>query len=231
MALPPPRVGGIPPRKAGGTPTPRARESVSAQRHAAFHAQFADTRRLLVAAAALLVGGCATVVPIEPVSTTEPTAPPAPLTIGPAATDTYGGRIPDGQTPSPFDVSNPALAQLDPALLNAVQEAARVAAHDGIDLRITSGWRSKGFQEKLFDDAVRTYGSADIARRLVASPEVSKHVVGQAVDVAPVDADKWLIRNGAQFGLCQIYANELWHFELAVDAQGNCPPLRPNAAG
>jgi zinc D-Ala-D-Ala carboxypeptidase len=182
-------------------------------------------------ALALLVGGCATVVPVEPVSTSEPTAPPAPLTIGPAATDTVGGWIPDGQTLSPFDVSNPALAQLDPALLNAVQDAARAAASEGIGLRITSGWRSVGFQERLFDDAVRTYGSADIASQYVASPDVSKHVVGQAVDVAPVDADKWLIRNGAQFGLCQIYANELWHFELAVDEQRNCPPLRPNAAG
>jgi D-alanyl-D-alanine carboxypeptidase len=186
---------------------------------------------LLWCAAALLVGGCATVVPIEPVSTTEPTSPPAPLTIGPAATDTYGGWIPDGQTLSPFDVSNPALAQLDPALLNAVQAAANAAREQGIDLRINSGWRSRGFQQQLFDDAARTYGSVDIARQFVASPDVSKHVVGQAVDVAPVEAGKWLIRNGAQFGLCQIYANELWHFELAVDPQGNCPPLRPNAAG
>jgi LAS superfamily LD-carboxypeptidase LdcB len=127
-------------------------------------------------------------------------------------------------------VSNPALAQLDPPLLNASQDAARAAKVDGVDLRITSGWRSKGFQQRLFDDAVRTYGSADIARQFVASPDVSKHVVGQAVDVAP-DADNWLIGNGAQFGLCQIYANELWHFELGVDEQGNCPPLRPNAAG
>ena len=180
---------------------------------------------------ALLLAGCATVVRIEPVSTTEPTAPPAPLTIGPAANDTYGGWIPDGQTLSPFDNSNPALAQLDPALLNAIQDAARAAKADGIDLRISSGWRSKGFQQRLFDDAVRQYGSAVIASQFVASPDVSKHVVGQAVDVAPVDADKWLISNGAQFGLCQIYANELWHFELAVDQQGNCPSLRPNAAG
>jgi hypothetical protein len=37
----------------------------------------------------------------------------------PAATDTYGGWIRDGQPLSPFDVSNPALAQLDPALLKA----------------------------------------------------------------------------------------------------------------
>ena len=206
------------------------RMCVSARRHAAFRVQFGHARGLLLCAA-WLVGGCATVVPIQPVSTTEPTSPPAPFTIGPAATDTYGGWLPDGQTLSPFDVSNPALAQLDPALLTAIQDAARAAKAQGIDLRITSGWRSEGFQQRLFDDAVHQYGSVQIASQFVASPEVSKHVVGQAVDVAPVDADKWLIRNGAQFGLCQIYANELWHFELAIDQQGNCPPLRPNAAG
>ncbi|WP_101952601.1 M15 family metallopeptidase [Mycobacterium sp. 3519A] len=181
--------------------------------------------------AASLIGGCATTTPIQPVSTTEPPLPPAPLTIGPAATDTYGGWIPDGQTLSPYDTSNPAVTNLDPTLLAAVQKAADAAKAQGVDLRINSGWRSKGFQQKLFDDAVHTYGSVDVARQFVASPDVSKHVVGQAVDIAPVEADKWLIRNGAQFGLCQIYANEIWHFELALDAQGNCPPLRPNAAG
>jgi zinc D-Ala-D-Ala carboxypeptidase len=211
---------------------PSPRPCVSAQRHAVFRVYFAHARRLLGAlVTAVLVGGCATAVPIEPVSTTEPPPPPAPLAIGPAATDTYGGWIPDGQTLSPFDTSNPALTQLDPALLKAVQDATTAAKAQGIDLRINSGWRSKGFQQRLFDDAVRTYGSVDIARQFVASPEVSKHVVGQALDVATVDADKWLIQNGAQFGLCQIYANELWHFELAVDPQGACPQLRPNAAG
>lgn len=190
-------------------------------------------RMAAAAGLAFLLGACASVatVPIEPVSTSEPTAPPAPLTIGPGATDTYGGWIPDDQTLSPFDVSNPAVGQLDPALLNAVQEATRAAAAQGVQLRINSGWRSIGFQQRLFDDAVRTYGSVDIARQFVASPDVSKHVVGQAVDVAPAEADRWLIRNGARFGLCQIYANEIWHFELAVDQNGNCPPLRPNAAG
>ena len=206
------------------------RACVSARRHSAFRVHLAHARGLL-SATALLLSGCASVAPIEPVATTEPTSAPAPLTIGPAATDTYGGWIPDGQTLSPFDVSNPAVAQLDPALLKAVQDAAGAAKLQGVDLRINSGWRSTGFQQRLFDDAVRSYGSVDLARQFVASPEVSKHVVGQAVDIAPVDADKWLIRNGAQFGLCQIYANELWHFELAVDPQGNCPPLRPNAAG
>ena len=198
-------------------------------------AELTDMVTKLAAALSLvsLLAACASpeTVPVVPVATTESTSPAEPLTIGPAAADTYGGWIPDGQTLSPFDVSNPALAQLDPPLLNAIQDTARAAASNGVDLRITSGWRSKGFQQRLFDDAVAKYGSVDIARQFVASPDVSKHVAGQAVDVAPVDADKWLIRNGARFGLCQIYANELWHFELAVDQQGNCPLLRPNAAG
>ena len=123
-----PRVGGTP--LASWGPTPRARGSPFAGRHAGFRVHFAHARRPLgvLWATALLVVGCATAVQIEPVSTTEPAPPPEPLTIGPAATDTYGGWIPDGQTLSPFDVSNPALAQLDPALLNAIQDAARAAA-------------------------------------------------------------------------------------------------------
>ena len=113
----------------------------------------------------------------------------------------------------------------------AVQDAARKAKVDGIDIQINSGWRSEGFQQRLFNDGVRMYGSEDRAREFVASPETSEHVQGKAVDIAPVDADKWLIANGSAFGLCQIYANEIWHFELATDDQGRCPPLKPNAAG
>ncbi|WP_233213609.1 M15 family metallopeptidase [Mycobacterium hubeiense] len=134
-------------------------------------------------------------------------------------------------TLSPFDVWDPAIGRLDPALLTAIQDAARAAAAEGVEIRITSGWRSPEFQVQLFDDAVRSYGSVDVARQYVQAPEVSQHVVGRAVDVAPIAADEWLIRNGARFGLCQIYANEIWHFELATDAYGNCPPLRPTAAG
>ena len=151
--------------------------------------------------------------------------------IGPGAVDTTGGSIPDGQMLSPFDVANPVVGLLDPALRTAVQNATQAAAAEGVDVRLTSGWRSRGFQQRLFDEGVVSYGSVDAARQFVASPDASMHVVGRAVDVGPTDADDWLIRNGIRFGLCQIFANEIWHFELAVDAQGNCPPLRPNAAG
>nr|WP_245908692.1 M15 family metallopeptidase [Mycobacterium neglectum] len=185
---------------------------------------------MVVAAVALLFGACAT-------AHAQPSPPPAPseaeqpLDIGTAATDTFGGWLPDGVTLSPFDVANPIVGALDPTLLAAIQDAARKAAAENIDIQINSGWRSRGFQERLYDDAVRAYGSPDIARQFVASADTSKHVEGKAVDIAPVEADKWLIANGQQFGLCQIYANEIWHFELAVDDQGRCPPLKPNAAG
>jgi zinc D-Ala-D-Ala carboxypeptidase len=167
------------------------------------------------------------------------TAPPAgqrdvdadTLSVGAGAGDSWSGYLPDGTTLSPFDTSSQLLLRLNPALLKAIQDATRSAQSRGVDITITSGWRSKGFQQRLFDDAVRTYGSVEMAQQFVASPETSRHVLGEAVDIAGDGASAWLIRNGAQFGLCQIYANENWHFELATDGAGRCPPLRPNAAG
>jgi zinc D-Ala-D-Ala carboxypeptidase len=184
----------------------------------------------------LMLSACASApVPSAPTSTpvtqrAESTSDET-FTIGPGATDTFGGWMPDDRTLTPFDVSNPVVGWMDPLLLKAIQDAARSAASDGIEMKVTSGWRSKGFQQRLFDHAVRTYGSVDAARQYVASPETSMHVVGKAVDIGAADADEWLIRNGSRFGLCQIYANEIWHFELAADKDGNCPPLKPNAAG
>lgn len=136
----------------------------------------------------------------------------------------------DVQALSPYDVANPAVGYLDPALLRAVQQAAGAAAADGVTMTITSGWRSPEFQQQLLDDAVATYGSVAAARQYVQTPQSSRHVTGQAVDIGGYGADDWLIAHGARFGLCRIYANELWHFELAADAAGICPPLRPDAS-
>lgn len=157
--------------------------------------------------------------------------PVAPAAAAPGDDDTAGGWVPDGQELSTFDLADPAVNRLTPALLHAIQRAAHGAKADGITLGLTSGWRSPEFQQQLFNDAVARYGSAAIASEYVASPETSKHVIGHAVDVGPTAADTWLIRNGSAYGLCQIYANEIWHFELASDYGGSCPPLRPNAAG
>ncbi|WP_242456169.1 M15 family metallopeptidase [Mycolicibacterium sp. P1-18] len=131
---------------------------------------------------------------------------------------------------SVFDVADPSVGRLDPGLLSALQNAATAASADGVTMTVTSGWRSPEFQQQLLDDAVQTYGSLAAARRYVQTPEHSKHVLGEAVDVGGAGADAWLSANGPRYGLCQIYANEIWHFELAADATGTCPPLLPDAA-
>lgn len=141
-----------------------------------------------------------------------------------------GSAHADIQALNPFDVTNPAVGNLDPALLAAVQQAAGAAAADGVTMTITSGWRSPEFQQQLLDDAVATYGSFGAARQFVQTPEHSHHVTGRAVDIGGLAADHWLIVNGSRFGLCQTYANELWHFELATEPGGVCPPPLPDAS-
>jgi zinc D-Ala-D-Ala carboxypeptidase len=145
--------------------------------------------------------------------------------------DPGDGSLPSGGPLTPFDVQHSAVGRLQPALLSAIQSAATAAQAEGITMTITSGWRSAEFQQRLLDSAVRTYGSFAAARQYVQTPTMSKHVTGEAVDVGGTGADQWLIAHGSRFGLCRIYANELWHFELATDAAGNCPALLPNAAG
>jgi D-alanyl-D-alanine carboxypeptidase len=142
---------------------------------------------------------------------------------GAGSTGVAGGDVLGGQATLDDDI--PAITQLDPELASAVRQAADAAAADGVDFWITSGWRSPAFQQYLLDQAVQEYGSLEEARRWVNTPEKSTHVTGKAVDVGPATADYWLIQHGAEHGLCQVYANEIWHFELLTDPGGTCPPL------
>ncbi|MEV6973386.1 M15 family metallopeptidase [Kitasatospora sp. NPDC093806] len=141
------------------------------------------------------------------------------------------GEIPDGTAPSPFDTASPAVRNLDAPLLDALRRAAGDARAQGVEMTVTSGWRSKAYQQRLLDRAVARYGGLEQARRLVNTPEKSAHVSGKAVDIGPTAADDWLIRNGARYGLCQVYANEMWHFELRTHPGGTCPAQLPDAAG
>ena len=93
------------------------------------------------------------------------------------------GVVPDGVTV--FDEAYPAVANLDPALLDALQRAATDAAGDGVTFHVSSGWRSPAYQEQLLEDAVAKYGSTAEAARWVATPATSPHVSGDAVDIGP----------------------------------------------
>jgi zinc D-Ala-D-Ala carboxypeptidase len=134
------------------------------------------------------------------------------------------GVVPDGVTV--FDDEIPAVANLDPALLVALRQAATNAAGDGVELLVDSGWRSPEYQEQLLREAISKYGSEEEAARWVATADTSAHVSGDAVDIGPAEATAWLSEHGAEYGLCQIYSNEPWHYELRPEAiDDGCPPM------
>jgi len=133
------------------------------------------------------------------------------------------GEVPDGVTV--FDDAYPAVANLDPALLGALRQAATDAAGDGVRFYVNSGWRSPKYQEELLDEAISKYGSKEEAARWVGTRTTSAHVSGDAVDIGPSDATAWLSEHGAEYGLCQIYRNEPWHYELRPDAVDHGCPL------
>ena len=134
------------------------------------------------------------------------------------------GAVPDGATV--FDDQIPGVANLDPALLGALRQAATDAAYDGVELIVDSGWRSPEYQNRLLREAIFEYGSAEEAARWVATADTSPHVSGDAVDIGPSEATAWLSEHGAEYGLCQIYGNEPWHYELRPKAVDHgCPPM------
>jgi LAS superfamily LD-carboxypeptidase LdcB len=129
------------------------------------------------------------------------------------------GIVPRGATV--LDTQYPGVANLDPELLEALQQAADAAR---LPFYVNSGWRTPKYQEALFWEAVGTYGSEAEAARWVAAPDKSLHVSGAAVDLG-ADAAEWLARHGAAFGLCLVYRNEPWHFELRPEAPTRGCPL------
>ncbi len=148
------------------------------------------------------------------------------LAPSPPSTASRAIDSPDGVTVRDDD---PAVADLDPDLRDALRRATADANDAGVRLDVTSGWRSTAEQERLFREAVDRYGPEEAARR-VAEPGTSAHESGDAVDVGPAKGAAWLSEHGAVYGLCQIYANESWHFELRPDAvDRGCPRMYPDA--
>ncbi len=154
----------------------------------------------------------------------------APSSSDTASGDTQGalgeadGAVPDSTTV--FDDDIPAVGNLDPDLLAALRQAAKAAAADGVEFFVNSGWRSPAYQEHLLREAVAKYGSEKEAARWVATPDTSPHVSGLAIDIGRSDATAWLSKQGAGYGLCQIYRNEPWHYELRPGAiEHGCPPM------
>lgn len=183
--------------------------------------------------AGLLVAGAAIVAALgdqqpesaAPTATAVATFAPPPVEVAPAeprgGPGEASGAVP-GRT-SVFDAELPGVANLDPDLLAAVRRAATDA---GVAFFVDSGWRSAEYQQRLLDEAISKYGSAAEAARWVATPNRSAHVSGDAIDIGPAAATAWLSEHGSAYGLCQIYANEPWHYELRPEAgEHGCPPM------
>ncbi len=156
--------------------------------------------------------------------------PPSPSSTAAVRIDTFGSEhrgAPDVVPTRRRSLSSiRGASNLDRALVRALRQAATDAADDGVELYVTSGWRSPEHQQQLLQEAISKYGSEEEAARWVATTETSPHVSGDAVDIGPSAATAWLSEHGAKYGLCQIYSNEPWHYELRPEAiaQG-CPPM------
>lgn len=147
-------------------------------------------------------------------------------------------RKPDANTSSAAPVS---LAEnghngVDPLLNVYFQLMQNKAKEEGVELNIVSGCRTIAAQQKLWNESVEAAKKAgksqkaaeDEARRKVARWEddnsISRHLLGRAIDVGPESSYKWLEKNLRPgelnpFGICRIYANEVWHLELAPNVK------------
>ena len=197
----------------------------------------ARTRPAPVVALVLATAVLAAVLGHASASTSTPTVAqqlvsqlPRPALHHRAGPGTDDGVVPDDVTV--FDDRYPAVTRLDPGLLDALRRAAKDAAGDGVVLYVNSGWRSPAYQERLLDEAIAEYGSRTQAARWVATPTTSPHVAGEAVDIGHSDAATWLSHHGAAYGLCRVYGNEPWHFELRPRAlTDGCPATYADPSG
>ena len=61
---------------------------------------------------------------------------------------------------------------------------------------------------------------------MVATPDTSSHVLGDAVDIGPSSAMAWLSTDGADDRPCRLSRNEPWHYDLRQTAIDDaCPPM------
>ena len=119
---------------------------------------------------------------------------------------------------------------LTPATLAAF-EAARAEAlwRYGVLIGLTDGYRDARAQARLLADTVRRTGSLSLALQWTLPPHESRHVLGTALDVRPIEGARWLERYGFRYHLYQVYDNEWWHFEYRPDGRPARLP-HPNAS-
>lgn len=114
------------------------------------------------------------------------------------------------------------LEGVDPLLAARVK---KMIADSGGRLWVTSGFRSVEHQERLWQEALRKYGSEAAARKWVAKPGSSNHNHGKAVDIGGTDEGKaWMAANHGRYGLWQPMEWEPWHMQLPPGVEEEIDP-------
>jgi hypothetical protein len=126
-------------------------------------------------------------------------APPDQLGLGGTGTDEYAGPLEHRQG-----------KPMRPDVARAFDRMARAAAGAGVDLVITSGFRSNAQQAALF--------AAHPDPKWVAPPGRSLHRLATELDLGPRSAYGWLAANAKRFHFLKRYAWEPWHFGYTLNA-------------
>ncbi|HEX7289650.1 MAG TPA: transglycosylase SLT domain-containing protein [Conexibacter sp.] len=113
-----------------------------------------------------------------------------------------------GEYRGPFATRQGKRMRFDVAL--AFDRMAAAARADGVDLIITSAFRSDDEQARLF--------AAHPDPKWVAPPGQSLHRLATELDLGPRTAYGWLARNAERFHFVQRYSWEPWHFGFTLNA-------------
>jgi D-alanyl-D-alanine carboxypeptidase len=128
-----------------------------------------------------------------------------------------------------ISVSRPGHELRRPAV-EALLAMIKAARKDGVDLMVSSAYRSYEYQTGVFARNVKEVGERE-ARRLTAEAGMSQHQLGTAVDFGSIDdsfadtkAGRWLSANARRFGFSLSYprgmeavtgyAWESWHYRF-----------------
>ncbi len=143
--------------------------------------------------------------------------------------------LPDGWEPTDLVPLDPAAVHLARGSLELrsvavadLVEMSRAARADGVELAVSSTWRSYGYQLTLWQHSTEAIGATQTAREL-AEPGHSQHQLGTAVDFGTIDASfadtpasAWLRVNAWRYGWTLSYPEgaepetgyrwEPWHY-------------------
>jgi D-alanyl-D-alanine carboxypeptidase len=130
------------------------------------------------------------------------------VALGPAAARARAVIEPDLLAPQPLTFDR---RGLHPRLAAAVRTLVDAS---GGTVSVTSGYRPRSEQQRLWADALQRYGNPEIADDWVAPPGNSMHERGLAVDLGGDLEMAVRLVNRLSLPLHRPLSNEPWHFEL-----------------